>query len=81
MGLDKNHEQNNDLIKGCRGANYLLNKVNDSALIRWETCSLEIARATLEFEDCLDQKEILAESSTKHHEDSQTFIWKILFQH
>ena len=32
----------------CGGASDLLNKVDDSALIRWETCSPEIARVILE---------------------------------
>ena len=68
MGLDQIHEQNNKLIKGCGGASDLLNKLDDSALIRWETCSSEIARVILEFEDYLDRNEIFAESSTKHHE-------------
>ena len=79
MGLDQTHEQNNKLIKGCGGANYLLNKVKDSALFRWETWSPEIARVILEFEDCLDRNEILAESSTKHHEDSQPFYERFSF--
>ena len=44
MHLDQIHEQNNKLIKRCGGASDLLNKVDDSALIRWETCSPDIAR-------------------------------------
>ena len=71
MGLDQMHQQNNNLIKSYGGASDLLNKVDDSALIRWETCNPDIARVILEFEDCLDRNEIRAESSTKHHEDSQ----------
>ena len=35
MGLNQIHEQNNKLIKGCGGASDLLNKVDNSALIRW----------------------------------------------
>ena len=73
MGLDQIHEQNNKLIKGSGGASDLLNKADDSALIRWETCSPEIARVILEFEDCLDRNDILAECNTKHHEDNQPF--------
>ena len=64
MGLDQIHEQNNKLIKECGGASDLRSKVDDSALILWETCSPEIARAIFRFKDCLDQNEILAESST-----------------
>ena len=73
MNLNQIHEQNNKLIKECGGASGLLSQVDDSALILWETCSPEIARIILEFEDCLDRNEILAKSSTTHHEDSQPF--------
>ena len=73
MGLDQIHEQNNELFKRCRRASDLLNKMDDSALIRWETSSPVITRLILEFKDCLDRNEIFAESSTKHHEDSQHF--------
>ena len=73
MGLDQIDEQNNKLIKRCGEASDLYSKVNDSALIRWETCSPEITRVILESEDCLDRNEILVESSTVHNESSQPF--------
>ena len=73
MGLDQIHEQNNKIIKGAGGASDLLNKVDDSALLRWEVCSPELARVILEFEDCLDRNEFPAESNTKHHEDNEPF--------
>ena len=73
MGLDQIHEQNNKIIKGAGGASDLLNKVDDSALLRWEVCSPELARVILEFEDCLDRNELPAESPTKHHEDNEPF--------
>ena len=73
MGLDQIHEQNNKVIKGAGGASDLLNKEDDSALLRWEVCSPELARVILEFEDCLDRNEIPADSSTKHHEDNESF--------
>ena len=47
--------------------------MEDSALIRWETCSPEIARVVLAFKDCLHRNEIYSESSNKHHEDSLRF--------
>ena len=59
IGLDQIHEQNNELIKGCGGASDLLNKVDDLALIRWETCSPDIARVMLEFEDRFDRIDLL----------------------
>ena len=71
-GLNQIYEQNNKLIKGCGGASNLLNKVDDSALICLKTCSPKIVLVILQF-NCLDRHEILAESSTKHHKDSQPF--------
>ena len=71
IDLDQIYEQNNKLIKECGGATDLLNKVDGSDLIRWETCSLKIARVILE--DCQDWNKILVESSTKHNESSQPF--------
>ena len=72
MGLDQIHEQNNKIIKGAGGASDLLNKEDDSALLRWELCSPELARVIPEFEDCLDRNDIPAESSNKH-EDKESF--------
>ena len=68
MGLDQIHEQNNKIIKGSGGASDLLNKEDDSALLRWEVCSPELARIILEFESSLDRNDIPSESKTKHHE-------------
>ena len=73
MGLDQIHEQNNEIIKGAGGTSDLLNKEDDSAHLRWEVCSPELARVILEFEDCLDRNDIPAESSNKHHEDNESF--------
>ena len=56
MGLDQIDEQNNKLIKGCGEASDLYSKVNDSALIRWETCSPEITRVILESEIWIEMK-------------------------
>ena len=44
MALDQVHEQNNGTIKSCGGTTDLVNKVEESALIRWETCGPEVAR-------------------------------------
>ena len=35
MALDQVYEQNNRIIKSCGGATDLVNKVEESALIRW----------------------------------------------
>ena len=73
MGLDQIHEQNNKIIKGSGGASDLLNKDDDSALLRWEMCSPELAREIQEFEDCLDRNDFVADSISKHHEDNDSF--------
>ena len=62
MGLDQVHEQNNKVIKGAGGASALLNREVDSALLRWEVCSPELARVILEFEESLDKNESFAAS-------------------
>ena len=71
--MDQIHERNNKLRKECGKARDLLDKLDHSVLIRWETCSPEIARVILEFENCLDRNEIVVELSTKHREDSLPF--------
>ena len=45
------HEQNNAVIKGSGGASDLLNKVHESALLRWEVCNPVVACLLLEFDD------------------------------
>ena len=51
LGLDQVHEQNNAVIKGSGGASDLLNKVHESALLRWEVCNPVVACLLLEFDD------------------------------
>ena len=65
MGLDQVHEQNNAVIKGCGGATDLVNKIDDSALIRWETYGPDIARLLLEFENAVDHLGLDAENITR----------------
>ena len=72
MALDQVHEQNNRVIKSTGGATDLVNKRDDSALIRWETCGPDIARIITEFEDS-ETPASKTSSSTKHHEDNDTF--------
>ena len=60
MGLDQVYGQYNKLMERCGGPSDLIKKVKDSALIHWKTCSPEFVSVILEFEDCLDQNEILA---------------------
>ena len=55
MAKDQVHEKNNKIIKRLGGATSLLNPQDESALIMWETCGLEVPRivARTEFEDSL----------------------------
>ena len=75
MALDQVHEQNNRTIKASGGATNLVNKADDSALIRWETCGPDIARLITEFEDSMQNEVIPNCTSTfeKHHEDNASF--------
>ena len=77
MALDQVHEQNNKIIKGAGGATQLLNRANESALIRWETCGPDIARIVGEFEDLLHSSDNdTLETTKKHHEDTPSFRLK-----
>ncbi len=73
IGLDQVHEQNNAVIKGSGGATDLLNKVDESALLRWEVCNPELARLLLEFEDAMDCNAQVETLDAKHHEDNDNF--------
>ena len=44
MPLDQLHEQNYKYIKGVSGATHLVNRGDDSALVRWELCGPELSR-------------------------------------
>ena len=67
MGLDQIHEHNKPITRGYRGASDISKKVDESALICWETCSPDIANVVLEFEDWLKRNEILAENARSPH--------------
>ena len=74
IGLDQVHEQNNAVIKGSGGATDLLNKVDESALLRWEVCNPELARLLLEFEEGMNYNvQVTTTQSQKHHEDTENF--------
>ena len=75
MALDQIHEQNNRVIKSCAGAVDLVNKVDESALIRWETCDHDIARIINEFKESVTD-DYYNHNSQKHHEDNDRFCSK-----
>ena len=51
MALDQVHKQNNKATKSTDRATDLINKHDDSSLIRWETCVPHIARIITEFQE------------------------------
>ena len=68
MALDQLHEQNSKYIKSVSGATSLINRQNDSALVRWELCGPELCRIIEEVESSTTHEE-----KQKHHEDNPTF--------
>ena len=72
MALDQLHEQNNKYIKSVSGATSLINRQDDSALVRWELCGPEICRMLQDFEDIgvVPNEE---NDQQKHHENNPTF--------
>ena len=71
MALDQLHEQNNKYIKGVSGGTTLVNRQDDTALIRWELCGPELSRFLMEFEEGNENEK--RESIHKHHEDNFIF--------
>ena len=51
MVLYQLHEKNNKYIKNDAGATSLINRQDDSALVRWELCGPELGRVIVEFEE------------------------------
>ena len=49
--------------------------LDESALIRWETCGPEVARTVSDFEDSLYDQDA-SSSAAKHHEDNEKFRQK-----
>ena len=75
IALDQVHEQNNAVLKGVGGVTHLLNKEDESALLRWELCSHDLAELLLKFEDLssTDNTSINSIAVQQHHEDTRAF--------
>ena len=71
MSLDQLHEQNNKYIKSVSGATSLINRQDESALVRWELCGPELCRMIQDFEgnDVISPDE---SPQQKHHKDNPT---------
>ena len=71
LAIDQIHEQNNKILKGSSGAKNLLNKTDESGLIRWKTVGTDITRIISEFEDTINEPTNVL--LRKHHEDNESF--------
>ena len=71
MALDQVHEQNNTIIKGIGGATHLLNRTDESPLLRWELCAGDLSKLLRDFEDSV-QPETFCEKK-RNHEDNPSF--------
>ena len=72
MSLDQVHEQNNAVIKGKAGVTDLLNRSEESGLIRWETVGPEISRILHELEEDFSPTDSdTTEKSLPHHQDNK----------
>ena len=74
--LDPVHEQNNSVLKSVASVTHILNRQDESALLRWELCSHDLAKYLKGFEDVCSQTNvsICHQSTTEHpHEDTVAF--------
>ena len=60
MALDEVHEQNNTIIKGIGGATPLVNRSDESPLLRWELCDGEFSKLLRDFGDSQSQTSSVA---------------------
>ena len=74
IALYQVHEQNNKVIKGSGGSKHLLNRTDESGLIRWETVGADIARIICEFEYVVD--ELLQKKEQKSTMKTQEYFKK-----
>ena len=70
IALDQVHEQNNTIIKGIGGATHVVNRSDESPLIRWELCAGELSKLLRDFEETPSETSVAVK---KHHEDNPAF--------
>ena len=76
IALDQLHEQNNAVLKSVAGVTHILNRQDESALLRWELCSHDLAKYLKDSKDVCSQTNvsICHQSTTEHHhEDTVAF--------
>ena len=78
IATDQVHEQNNKVIKGYGGATHVLNKEDESALIRWETCGPDIAHIVSEFEDLIHEDDEVQLSNCERKKPRKHFSLQFL---
>ena len=72
IALDQVQEQNNAVLKSVAGVTHILNTQDESALLRWELCSHDLAKYLKDFEDVCSQTNvsICHQSTTEHHHEA-----------
>ena len=76
IALNQVHEQNNAVLKSVAGVTHILNRQDESALLRWELCSHDIAKYLKDFKDVCSQTNVsICHQSTieDHYEDTLAF--------
>ena len=73
MAFDQVHEQNNDLIKGVGGSLRFLNREDESALLRCELCSSDLAHMIDSFEELIRNSDTSSSTGHKYREDTVSF--------
>ena len=76
IALRQVHEQNNAVLKSAASATHILNRQDESALLRWELCSHDLAKYLKDSKDVCSQTNlsICHQSTTEHHhEDTVAF--------
>ena len=58
IALDEVHEQNNAVLKSIAGVTHILNRQDESTLLRWELCSHDLAKYLKDFEDVCSQTNV-----------------------
>ena len=68
MALDQLHKQNNKYINSVNGATSLINRQDNSAMVRWELCRPELCQIIEEFEEV--ESSTAYEKKEENNEDS-----------
>ena len=76
IALDQVHEQNNAVLKSVADVTHILNRQDESALLRWELCSHDLAKY---FRRRLLSNKCICHQSTIEHRLEDTVAFKDCF--